>query len=502
MSAAALPIAPSLARIFGHSTGPAADLNALLERIHQRRYPETVPVLASWWLKTTYFAGHNRAWWGQLDAAVEKLLRTQSLDATAAEAIRDIRAWVRKSILPLHKAPGVQPLLAPPFRDLAAGQAAPYLSRVLNDWLPGEVARQLTTEVAPAASDESGMPPLVVAKVLERLLLREHFSPSSLEILLEAGWFSPKYAYPAHVEIFCDIVLALLGRTAAPRPPVLPATLLAGGFAEAVGRAALVPSQAGDEIHVPLDPSQALELIRHDPVRIESILVTMDGRWWEANHLESGLESVVVYRPGGRLRIDFNSDHARLLVPWSDHDARWQGAVHLPEHIDLFGREWRGQVWERSAGRTWLHLEFTGILTLSEALDRENPRPRQLRPASIEMAWSEVELALAAGVSDSIDQLHRGDLVPLAHALKRMVDCLLRRPWPPSRADVERSLRSVQYLHGGIAAQYGPIPWRVLPVAARTALLRRRGNPAMAGLIAETFEGTPPDARTSPHRAA
>ena len=142
-------------------------------------------------------------------------------------------------------------------------QAAPYLSRVLNEWLPGEVARLLTTEAEFAGSDEGGMPVLAIAKVLERLLLQRAFfarqpgtPPRSREVL-------PEILLSRDIEIFRDIILVLLGRTAAPALPVLPATALAGGFAgfaDAVGRAVLVTSEGGDELHVPIDEAQALEV--------------------------------------------------------------------------------------------------------------------------------------------------------------------------------------------------------------------------------------------------
>jgi hypothetical protein len=500
MSASALDVAPHLLRIFGRSnriqSGPAADLSVLLTRIRKRLYAESVPVLASWWLKTVYYAGHNRVWWDELDLAIGEVLRRHP-PGTTAETIRDIQVWVRQAILPHQRAPKVQPLLSPPFRpDLTPDQAAPYLSRVLNQWLPAEIARMLTSEAGFAGPDKSDMPALAIATALERLLLREHHSPASLELLLEAAWLSPKYAYPADVEIFSDVVLALLGRTAAPDPPMLPATHLAGEFADGVRRAFLVSSEAGDELHVPLEPAQALEVLKHDPVRIGSTIVTMDGRWWEAARLQRGQEAVIAYRPGERLRIDFSCEHARLVVPWLNFETGSPGVVHLPKHVSLFGREWRGCAWERTAEKTWLHLEFSGALTLSERLKSDNLRSRRLRPASIEIAWSEVEQALATDAPDSVDQLHRTDLIPLARALGRLVGYLLRS-WLVSRDEIDRSLRSVRYLHGAVASIYGPIPWRVLPARPRTALLKRCRDTALLELCAEIFDGAPPDERTS-----
>jgi hypothetical protein len=473
-------------------SGAAADLSGLLVRIRQRMYAESVPVLASWWLKTVYYAGHNRVWWDELDSTIEELLKRET-PGTAAEAIKDIQLWVRQAILSQPKAPKVKPLLSPPFRpELTPDQAAPYLSRVLNEWLPAEIARLLTSEAEFAGSNESGMPALAVATAFEQLLLREHHSPASLELLLKAAWLSPKWAYPADVEVFCDVVHALLGRTAAPVPPVLPAIHLAGEFADGVRRALLVASEDGDELHVPLGPSQALEILKHDPLRIGSIVVTMDGRWWESARLQRGQETVIAYRPGGRLRIDFSCEHARLVVPWPNSEARSPGVVHLPEHVSLFGRKWRGRAWERSAERTWLHLEFSSALTLSEGLMSDNPRPHRLRPASIEIAWSEVEQALAREAPDSVDQLHRTDLIPLARSLERLVRYLLR-PWLVSLGELDKSLRSVRYLHGAIATSYGPIPWRVLPARPRTALLKRCGDTALVELCAEIFDGAPPE---------
>jgi hypothetical protein len=118
----------------------------------------------------------------------------------------------------------------------------------------------------------------------------------------------------------------------------------------------------------------------------------------------------------------------------------------------------------------------------------------------MEIAWSEVERALATGASDSIDQLHRRDLIPLARALKRLVACLVRPGLLP-HGDFERSLAAVRYWHGAVAPVYGRIPWRVISARGRIALRKRCGTSALTDLLAEIFDGSPPDERTS-RRAA
>ena len=44
-----------------------ADVRALLARIRQRQYPESIPVLASYWLKTVYASGYTLRQWNELN---------------------------------------------------------------------------------------------------------------------------------------------------------------------------------------------------------------------------------------------------------------------------------------------------------------------------------------------------------------------------------------------------------------------------------------------------
>ena len=53
------------------------DLEALLARMHQRLYPETIPVLASYWLKTVYASGYELRWWQELNGLLKRSLGEQ-----------------------------------------------------------------------------------------------------------------------------------------------------------------------------------------------------------------------------------------------------------------------------------------------------------------------------------------------------------------------------------------------------------------------------------------
>ncbi len=494
-----------------------ADLDALLARIRHRLYPESVPVLASYWLRTIYCSGHNLAWWHELNAEMEVVVREGRLDGGALECLKTMQAWIQRAILRSHKAPRRREQLRPPFRaNLTPEQAKPYLCRLLNEWAPAEIARLLMEGTGLPMPEDGGIPVPAVGIAIERLLTREHVSAESLETLLQPALLSPRQIYPFDAEIFRDVALALLGRTWSPPPPATPAALLGAAagttlpddYAEAVESAFLVARDDGDELHVPVAEAQAAEILRSDPLRIGSIVATMDGRWWEAENLQRGAENVVVYRPGGRLRIDFTSDHARLAVPWPDTEAYWPGSVRLPESIRIFGREWRARAWERNAERTWLHLEFSRALQAADTDADVDTRSRRLRPASAEMAWSEMEEMLTSCIlernSAPMDQLRRGDLIPLGHAIYALADSL-EKGVLRTEEEMERRLMAIRYLHGCVSAVYGRIPWRVAPAAVRGAFLKRRVDARSKELLGQIFDDLPAALRghaTSPPQAA
>ena len=116
----------------------------------------------------------------------------------------------------------LEPLRANPKSE----HLAPYIRRLLNQWLLAEVACLLVNGSESGIPQDGGIPVLAIATSLERLLLRDRLSPGTLEMLLQPDLVSPRDVYPADAEILTDVVLALLGRTWAPTPPVMPATLL------------------------------------------------------------------------------------------------------------------------------------------------------------------------------------------------------------------------------------------------------------------------------------
>ena len=491
---------PSFSR---NSSRPQGDLEALLARMRQRLYPETIPVLASFWLKTVYAAGHERRWWKELNNLLKEVLQDPSLSGQARESLLDIQSWARADAFPTVKTPVGLPSRMEPLRTSPTPERLSlYIRRLLNQWLSAEVARLLVDENEAAISQDYGIPVLAIGKSLERLLLRERLSPAMLEALLDPALLSPRYVYPADAEILSDVVLFLLGRTGAPALPVLPATMLgvaAGAplphnYAEAVDRALFVPGREGEEIHVPIEPADAWEILKGDPVRIASVIVTMDGRCWESESLQSGEQHAVIYKPRGRLRIDYSADHAKLVVPWPDTQLRWQGAICFAQPFELFGREWHEASWETDGEHTWLHLEFSRALAAPEVQPAEGTALRRSHPASVDMAWAAMETALVASMErkncDPIEQLRRPDFIPLGRAIFGLAE-YARHGRPLRRENCEIHLRAIGFHQGEISPQFGRVPWRILPAVAQAMLLKIRRDAAWVTLLNQVFDGLP-----------
>ena len=466
-----------------------------------------MPVLAYYWLKTVYASGHPRAWWRELNRLVKQVLREQPLDDPSRTAVTGIQSWIQQSGLLTGKAPlPPHPRLEPFRAKLSIQQLAPYIGRLLNQWLSAEVASMLVDEGDPARED-GGIPVLTFGKALERLLVRERLSPETLEMLLQLESLSPRYIYAADAELLRDVVACLLGRTGVSPAPVMPATLLgvAAGpltpdYAEAVQHATWVHDQDREEIRVPVGAAQAADILKSDPVRLASVIVTMDGRWWESESLQSGEQHAIVYKPGGRLRIEYSMDHTTLDVSWPDTPLGSTGYVHLPGPFQVFGREWQVASCETDGEHTWLHSVFSRALSMAEPSGLADAGLRRSHSASVDMAWAALEDALATAVSrksrEPIEQLRRASFIPLGRAIFELTESAKSRWWLKQET-IEAHLKAIRYFQSGIGLEYGRVPWRILPAPLRTALLKRRLEPALIEILNEVFDALPDTLRES-----
>src|SRR6516225_343121 len=73
----------------------AEDVEALLARIRQRLYPETLPVLAFYRLKTVSARGYGSRQWKELNRLLKRTLGQQPLDEPSCQAMVDIQAWIQ-----------------------------------------------------------------------------------------------------------------------------------------------------------------------------------------------------------------------------------------------------------------------------------------------------------------------------------------------------------------------------------------------------------------------
>src|SRR5690348_1039218 len=81
------------------------DVEALLARMRQRPYPETIPVLASFWLKAVFERGYGLRRWKQLNSLLRRALSQQRLDEFSRQAILDIQTWIPQTVLTTREPP-------------------------------------------------------------------------------------------------------------------------------------------------------------------------------------------------------------------------------------------------------------------------------------------------------------------------------------------------------------------------------------------------------------
>jgi len=476
------------------------DFDCLLERMRQRLYPESMQVLTSYWLRTIRAEDYQQTEWSALDRALQQTIAgDRTLTARAVHTIASLRDWIQ-TIRHIHHQPSPRSSFGPA-RQVSSDSLVPYLFRLLNEWLPVEVAHLLVED--DERFNEPGIPVAVVARAIERLLAREHLSPATLESMLLPGILSPRLVYPADTEILQDVILFLLGRTNAPAPAKLPAALmcvapdapLSLAYADAVTGAVLTAGSSGAaELRVSIPRSQAIELLKTDHVRITSAVVTMDGQLWQADKLQRGERDFIVYRPAGRLRIDYSADHALMVLPWPETREHWTGSVSFSGRLEMFGREWRISHWEQIAEGALLHLEFVAPLPLAALAPGAETRLFRSHPAEIDMAWTALERALAASFDrrslEPMEQLHRAELAPLGRALFGLAESVITRR-SRSTDVMDTRLEGIRYLSAALFPIYGPIPWRILPAAVRKTLIANRMYHPFAHRFHEVFEGLP-----------
>jgi hypothetical protein len=434
-----------------------------------------------------------------LSRLLKRVLDEQLPDTPSHRAIVSVQTRIQETVLlagqpPQHKAAQSERIFAIISSDLLA----PYTRRLLNEWLPAEAARLLVN--GSASSLDGGVPPLVIGRALEGLLVRERLSPRALEMLLQPELYSPRYVYPGDAEILQDVVLFLLGRKWASPWSVMPAellcvapdSLLPANYGEAVSHAFLLPRLRGEEVHVPIPPAQALEILKDEQLRIGSMMVTIDGRCWEAVRLQNREPHSVVYRPVGRLRLEYVADHMKLPLPCPETWLSGHGDISFPDTFEIFGRECRLSHREQDGGCTWLHLVLSHVLT--ETVPPGDARWWRSRPVSVDLVWSGLENALMSsivqGSGDRIERFRHSDLIPLGCAIFELATSLMCRRLPPCQM-IETQLRDIRCLEAQVCSKYGRVPWRILPATVHRGFFRIGSYPELVTLLNEVFDSLP-----------
>ncbi len=469
------------------------DFDRLLHRMRTRMSPETLPSLTLYWLKTLYNGGYTSQDWNALDRLLNREPDFSPVLANLRTSIRDL---LRDR--PAQMRPAVQDLQAPR-PQLNSEALVPYMVRLLNEWAPVEVARMLVRQPEEWTVEEQGIPAATLGRALERLLIRERLSPATLEALLEPGLFSPRHVYAAHLEILQDVTLFLLGRTNAPDRSALPATLLyvapgaslPSDYARAVEHAFLTSGVEEEELHVPIERAQAVKVLESsDLVRITSVVVTMDGRWWQADKLTGGEQNIVVYRPKGVLHMDDWEGHLRVRIPWYEARLNWPGTVSFGTKSELFGREWHIAQLEQDAEQTWANLVFNRVLPMNECAVSVLAGLRRARPAAIDLAWAALENGLAASSRDAVEHLRHAELIPLGRAIYGLIESSVNRRLRTPQ-EISNRIHAVAFHAAELEPTLGRIPWRILPEQVRGILLRRTLYSTVADDMQRIFDGLP-----------
>jgi hypothetical protein len=275
---------------------------------------------------------------------------------------------------------------------------------------------------------------------------------------------------------------------------VVPDSQLPANYGEAVQHAFLLQEPEGEEVHVPMAPSQAFEILKGESVRIGSVIVTMDGRWWNAVRLRMWEPHSVVYRPMGRFRLDYVANQVRLRVSFPVNRLGWPSRIPFTDRFEIFGREWHLSQWEQDSERACLDMVASRVLQLTEIEPGKDARLRRWQPESVDIAWFALDEALtrslAEGSSEPIERLRHPDLIPLGRAIFELVVSLMQEPLPPCEL-IETQLRGVDCLNAQVSSNYGRVRRRIFPPRAQESLFTIRPYPELLELLNQVFDSLP-----------
>lgn len=434
----------------------------LIARLRRQLYPETARVAGYYWLRTVYESGYGPLEWLALNAALERELAAPEFHIAAT--LSEMRECLQAELLHRTSVPAAPAAFRsrqsrPPLPDR---ELRIYFIKLLNEWLPRELAsRLLESGEGENTGDRAGIPALEAARTMEALIVRDRVSTEDFDAVLDDGFFSPASVYPGDYELLRDVVLCLTGRMDSPPLPILPAVPVwahTAGPASATRPEAFRYVSGSGEIELAIGPEAVARILGESPVRLPSCLATMDGRWWHSDFVTAGASSAIIYRPHGRVVLDYSHDHVRFRAPWPDRMSAWHGPLALPT-LELFGRRWTPRRFEQDSAGAAIEFECAGILPV---------RLTRTRPASVDMAWDAVATAVADSMAkrtaDPIDALRNEDLIPVARAIWLLAECARN---PRAHSDLTRRFNAVRFHLAALDGGYGRIPSSVVPRRVR-----------------------------------
>jgi hypothetical protein len=369
------------------------DVRLLLERARSRSYPETINVLAFYWLMTIrekYTLEH----WSVLKALVPRLRGPgNSLGYRETRAVEKAAEWIGST--GPSKQRGLRANLVASF---TSAQLAPpgfvsqaFLEMLFHEWLPerilekyghhmvsGEWESEDWYEEIALCLEEILRPQLAFADIetvrdmdklqnrrqtpVEQILEWRRRRQAGLESLVTVPLHDAGAIDPKQREILNDVILYLLGVTA-PAPATAPG--YAWFFPAPVGDS--LPRDAAEQVsEFPLSPEYTCRSTlfvpfkrwaglpqpedRLKPLSIHSLLLTPDGRVWEAHHLEqaAGTAAGVVYQAAGKIDVKPTAQGFVLRVPmvsWPEEIGAQFGREH---DLELYGGRWHMKQFEVS----------------------------------------------------------------------------------------------------------------------------------------------------------